>query len=1685
MTRKSLSSFSNQFSYKTLFSVLFILLIAFVILTRFIFPKQKVSAAWWNDSWNYRKAISISNNSGSDLTDFQISISVGTSALIASGKMQTDCDDIRITDINGNLLSHWIEPTGPNSCNQTTDTRIWVKASSLPTSGAIVYFYYGNSSTTSASSGTDTFIYFKNNFQTPDLGWNWSNGGTENNWAKTWANGADNPGSTMTWIKNIINITGQEVVVEFTVKATKSGSTGHGTTNVLFNPTQTTALYNNTSNSTITNGNGNSVITFGDYSGWYGKTGFDATTGQASNIANDTSYPIYQFNTDGWVRHVHKLTNSSLLLSGYSLGGLSVGSSAWTYNEKTVTSGYTKPNNIILAIGEQYYESIWLREAFVRKYTAIEPTVSLQSEETGGGPVAYWKFDEGSGTIAHDSSSNKNDGTLSGTTLPTWIDESQCVSGKCLNSTGNGYVDAGNPSKFSIQNNSITIETWVKFNYLDYTNNTGGLLSLIGKGNPDTAPGTASTGFWFTYDNRNNRSTFNYTCFGNSAGGWSGGNNNFGGYNYTFTSNTWYHLAVTISQNEGRLFINGKQIGSAKTFSGLQLNDTLNNLFIGKASSGSNIGSQDEVKIYSYARTADQIKQDYNSRGSSKSSSTNLGSAKTDNNLSNGLVGYWKFDESSGTASDSSGNNNNAVISGTNNYGPGKFGNAFRSGVGTTNLVTNPSFETNIASWSYQNIVAGTATNTNTKSLFGNYSLMITRSVGSSEANVYNTLSGLTANTVYYYSAWAWANTSSTACIFTYNSTTNLSPVCHSGSGKWERIGGTFTSSATGTVQLRLSHSNYSNLNNVYFDGVQVELGSTQTHYVDGSMGTGTSWLGTANASVSVRTSSSGFVNNSTSLDISTNQISYGTWIYLQEYDKTYNVVFQKNGFNDGYRMVIDSIGRAVLEIGCSLGGVTNTIGIIPLNTWTHVFLTYDGQKINSYINGQLNSTTNYNRNLVATSTGISFGPTEYPNISGFFDELRIYNRALTPAEISQLYNFDPNQINTIKKPIAYYKLDENNGSNIFDSSGNNNHGIFGVGDSSPSWTDGKIKKSVFFGGGDYIDISNTNFQNKFTQANDFTISSWIKINTLGSNNPIVGQQSNSYMNFFINSSSRLCLSLDDGSVCSNQSVETNSWQHVVVTYKGTDSSQQVYLYLNGNLIGSGIEPDDASPSTSQLYIGYENRFFNSFNGSIDEIKIYNSALNQNEILQDYNQGSAIVFGTTTQTIGNTTTSLEYCIPGDTSHCTSPIIEYNFEENNGTTTKNSIENNYNGTLIGSPVWTTGKNSSGSSLKFNGTTDYLDIGTIPSLSVFSVEAWIKAGTDITDYRTIIDKSNGFSDRNFWLALESGTGQLALRFSIAGTSTTYLATTALNDNKWHHVTATYDNSYVKLYVDGKLNMTPIAQTGIPNTGTATSHIADQANTRKFIGSIDQVRIYNYARTPAQIIYDYNKGNPVGWWKMDECQGAIIHDSSGNNNHGTLSIGQSGTQNSIGTCQNGTSAAWTNGASGHTNASLYLDGTDDYIESANNFGSYKELTISAWIKTTSTKSEGNTLISNIYDFGSGWQGILLNIGRNTAGKVAYYAGGGWIESTSPNYNSGQWINIIVTHDSTGTVKFYKNAILDGTATGKTLTNSTTPLFIGYERSGTPRYFQGQIDDVRLYNYALTEEQVKVLYNGGAVSF
>jgi len=216
---------------------------------------------------------------------------------------------------------------------------------------------------------------------------------------------------------------------------------------------------------------------------------------------------------------------------------------------------------------------------------------------------------------APDLSGNGNTGTFS-TNRPTWTPNNLGTISFLGSPSGNPTLTYSSSPTIDISGSSMAAEVWIKFNGLDYTTNSGSLMQILRKGVPDSS--LPNNGIWIGYDNRANRSSFTYTCFGNTAGGFSGGNNNFGGSNYdqVFTVGAWNHIAFSINNSTGSFYINGVKKGPDKNFSNLNLYNT--------GSSTTGVTGFDVTpskptpfeiaifKLYNTSLSSDQILQNYN-----------------------------------------------------------------------------------------------------------------------------------------------------------------------------------------------------------------------------------------------------------------------------------------------------------------------------------------------------------------------------------------------------------------------------------------------------------------------------------------------------------------------------------------------------------------------------------------------------------------------------------------------------------------------------------------------------------------------------------------------------------------------------------------------------------------------------------------------------------------------------------------------------------------------------------------------------------------------------------------------------------------------------------------------------------------------------------------------------------------
>ncbi len=115
-------------------------------------------SGWMDANWRYRIPLGITNNTGVPLTNYQVPLNINTQTLIAAGKLNADCSDIRVANDVGGAVPYWIE-TGAKGCG-TASTNIWVKLPLVPVGNTGVYIYYGNPIATSTENGNEVFEFF-------------------------------------------------------------------------------------------------------------------------------------------------------------------------------------------------------------------------------------------------------------------------------------------------------------------------------------------------------------------------------------------------------------------------------------------------------------------------------------------------------------------------------------------------------------------------------------------------------------------------------------------------------------------------------------------------------------------------------------------------------------------------------------------------------------------------------------------------------------------------------------------------------------------------------------------------------------------------------------------------------------------------------------------------------------------------------------------------------------------------------------------------------------------------------------------------------------------------------------------------------------------------------------------------------------------------------------------------------------------------------------------------------------------------------------------------------------------------------------------------------------------------------------------------------------------------------------
>ncbi len=204
----------------------------------------------------------------------------------------------------------------------------------------------------------------------------------------------------------------------------------------------------------------------------------------------------------------------------------------------------------------------------------------------------------------------------------------------------------------------------------------------------------------------------------------------------------------------------------------------------------------------------------------------------------------------------------------------------------------------------------------------------------------------------------------------------------------------------------------------------------------------------------------------------------------------------------------------------------------------------------------------------------------------------------------------------------------------------------------------------------------------------------------------------------------------------------------------------------------------------------------------------------------------------------------------------------------------------------------------------------------------------------------------------------------------------------------------------------------------------------------------------------------GRLLGWWKLDEASGGTAEDNSGSGHNGTLH-GDQGWQPT----------------GGKVGGALKLDGDGDYVEVSDesDFDLTGQITVAAWIKAKEFDKERQAIVTK---GGSAWR-LHRNLKTdNIRFNITY----GYEPSVvgKINVNDGQWHHIAGAYDGAELCLYVDGELDSSKKTSKSIMTNNEPVCIGENSEQTGRYWNGLIDDVRIYNYALSRDEVAALYQG-----
>jgi hypothetical protein len=586
------------------------------------------------------------------------------------------------------------------------------------------------------------------------------------------------------------------------------------------------------------------------------------------------------------------------------------------------------------------------------------------------------------------------------------------------------------------------------------------------------------------------------------------------------------------------------------------------------------------------------------------------------------------------------------------------------------------------------------------------------------------------------------------------------------------------------------------------------------------------------------------------------------------------------------------------------------------------------------------------------------------------------------------------------------------------------------------------------------FDGSNDYMTNNFITPDLISINMWVKRDDIGATSDLLSKHSNNAGNygfvFGFTSTNRLIFYRSttgndwDGGLSTSNISDTVNYNMVSLTYNGTNAK----FYINGVLDNTIALSGDLFNSAWDMSIGARKTGFGTstyYNGSIDEIGIWDRELSSDEIAQLYNNNNALTypfiipFDITANNYYNTTTPTIYFNSSQNASMFGyaywgNVTSYDYDKNDGT---------IYGKTFNDGVAYNGVEFDGESAVFDGSDDYVSVSSnnlpFDNNNNITFTGWF--------YPNVNTDSLGiFGQQTEIILRHQSSNRLELILNSFSTNDRVDSISTFVINDWNFYAGYYDGTNLCININNGVNncVIPTGSWG----GNVNDFVIGKAGSigNVYDGSIRDVRIYNKSLSQAEITQLYNEEN-------ETTDGLVayypLHDNANDMNH----------------------------IASHRDSSqaMNFDGVDDYVETDyfSDISRLKNYTFSLWFNPTLEGGSEQILVMNSIS-SSDRNGVTLrNDGRIA---VSYYDGSIKTSSSISGLTANNWYNLVGTNTD-GNLKLYLNGIYkidESVYDGYVLADKFR--ISGY----TARPFNGNLDDIRIYNRSLSQEDITKLYQG-----